>query len=358
MDCRRIVILTEGATTPLAAKTAINLLRYRPQDILAVMDSQTAGRTAGPTLGMGGDTPIIASLAQAPEADSVFVGIAPSGGALPASWRPLLLDAIERGLHIVSGLHDFLCDDVELAEKAAERGVELIDVRRNTEHYISRCVEFNPHCLRILTVGQDCSVGKMTVTLELEKPLRGLNIDAKFLATGQTGIMVRGEGIPLDCVVADFINGAAEKLVLDNQHHEILLIEGQGSITHPSFSSVTLGLLHGCAPHAMILCYEVGRDRHKSVPGVAIRPLADLIEMYESMASVRHPSTVIGVAMNSRFVSESEADYERRIVSRELGLPVCDVFRHGVDDLMEPIVALYKRQANESSRLAAKLLQV
>lgn len=341
---RRIVVLTEGRSSPQYSKTAISILRYRPLDVVAVLDSTMAGRSADSVFGVGANAPIVSSLSEAPDADSLFIGIAPPGGKLPKEWRPLLLEAIDRGLHIVAGLHDFLANDDELRTRAEARGVTLIDVRRNFERYIAQHARFSNDCLRLHTVGQDCSVGKMTVALELERGLQALNIDAKFLATGQTGIMLRGDGVPIDCVAADFVNGAAERLVLENESHEIVLVEGQGSICHPSFSAVTTGLLHGCAPDAMILCYEVGRTTLKSLHHVPVKPLAELIELYERAAAMRHPSQVIGIAMNSRFVSEKEADEERSRLRMQLGLPVCDVFRHGVDELLEPVVSLWQRR--------------
>lgn len=335
-----MVILTEGRTTPFYAKTAMSLLRYRPQDVLALLDNTEAGSTAEPLLGMRGETPVVGSLDDVEAPDTLVLGIAPPGGKLPDEWRAIVIDAIRRRLHIVSGLHDFLSDDDELASLAAEHNVRIVDVRKNSENTPSDCVEFRPECLRIHTVGHDCSVGKMVASLEVQLGLVERGIDAKFLATGQTGIMVSGEGTPVDCVVSDFINGAAERLVVRNQHHDVVLIEGQGSIVHPRFSAVTLGLLHGCAPQGLILCYEVGRENVKGLDHVPILSLSRLRDLYESMASTRFPCKVIGIAMNSRSVDEAAAERERSKVEAELGLPVCDVYRHGSAPLVEAVLAL------------------
>ena len=153
--------------------------------------------------------------------------------------------------------------------------------------------------------------------------------------------MVEGDGCPIDCVVADFVAGAAEKLVLQNQHHDILVVEGQGSLVHPSYSGVTLGLLHGCAPHGLILVYEVGRTVVTGVEHVQIPPLADIKRMNEIMANanVSHRCEVLGIAINSRKLSDAEAETERQRVRSEFGLPACDVIRHGPDELVEAVIA-------------------
>lgn len=346
-EFHRMVILTEGKSTPQHAKTAISLLRYRLNDVVAILDSTAAGQSTEATMGVATDVPIINSLAAAPEADSLFIGIAPAGGALPPEWRGALLEAVSRGLHVVSGLHTFLSEDLEFAQAARARGVKLIDVRKNDERTVAQASSFSPDCLRVHTVGQDCNVGKMTAALELERVLRDRGVDARFLATGQTGIMICGDGVPVDCVVADFISGATEQLVLRNQDCDVVLVEGQGSLGHPSFSGVTLGLLHGCAPDAMIMCYEVGRHSVKGRDHVPLRPLAELIRFYEQAALLRHPSRVVAVAMNSRRMTPEAADAERERVEAELRLPVCDVFRHGAAALAVPIEQLLQQRRSE-----------
>ncbi len=335
-----MVVLTEGRTTPFYAKTAMSLVKYRSSEVLALLDSTQAGQTAGKLLGLGGDIPVVASLDDVDSPDSLVLGIAPPGGKVPPEWKSIIVEAIGRGLDIVSGLHEFLSDDAELSGLAAKHGVRIVDVRKNNEDTPSDCVEFRPGCLRIHTVGHDCTVGKMVASLEIQLALVKRGIDAHFVATGQTGIMVSGEGCPIDCVVSDFVNGAAERLVLRSQHHDVLLIEGQGSVVHPRFSGVTLGLLHGSAPQGLILCYEVGRETVKGLDHVRLEPLAKLRDIYETIGSVRYPCKVIGVAMNSRRVDEDAAERERVRVEAELGLPACDVYRHGPDVLVDAVLAL------------------
>ncbi len=243
----KIAILTDGYSTPFVAKTAISLLRYRTADIAAVIDRTAEGKTTQELLGAGDNIPVVGRLSAVPEADSLYIGIAPPGGKLPDEWRPIIAEALRRGIDIVSGLHDFLVDDEAYVKLARETGSRLIDVRRNRHKSTAQRYLFRSGCVRIHTVGHDCTVGKMVTALEIQRALTANGNDAKFLATGQTGIMISGEGVPIDCVVADFVNGAAEELVKQNEQHDFLLIEGQGSISHPSFSAVTLGLLHGCA---------------------------------------------------------------------------------------------------------------
>ncbi|MFO0788580.1 MAG: DUF1611 domain-containing protein [Pirellulales bacterium] len=336
---RRIVILTDGRTTPTGAKTASCVIRYKPQEVVALLDTTQVGKTAGELLGVGGAIPVVGNLSDAPNANTLLIGIAPSGGKLPAAWRKILLEAIDRGMNLVSGLHDFLSNDAEISGAAAKKGVEIHDVRKNNERDVSNRLNLREDCLRVHTVGQDCSVGKMLASVELTIGLKKRGHDAKFIATGQTGIMIEGDGCPVDCVVSDFVNGATEKLILANQHHDFLLVEGQGSLSHPRYSAVTLGLLHGCFPQAMILVYEAGRKHVHGMDYIPLPPLKKILEVNETMASFYIPSKVIGVAMNSRLLSPEETEVERQRVREELGIPVCDVIRHGPDELVDAIVA-------------------
>ena len=342
---RRLIILTEGHCEPIAAKTATSVLRYRPEEVLALLDTTKAGKTAQQVLGVGGEIPIVARLDAVPEANALMLGIAPPGGRIPEAWRSVILAAIGRGMDVVSGLHDFLSDEPEFAKAAREKGVLLIDVRKNNERDVANRQNIREECLRIHTVGQDCSLGKMLVALEVSQALNREGCKSKFIATGQTGILIEGDGTPIDCVVADFMSGAIERLILANQHHDVLMIEGQGSLAHPRYSGVTLGLLHGCMPQGMIMCYEVGRENVNGMEYVPLRSLSKLIEVYETMANLMGPSRVIGIAMNSQYVSAEDTEKERERVRSELGLPVCDVIRHGPDELVQAVRAMLPQLA-------------
>jgi uncharacterized NAD-dependent epimerase/dehydratase family protein len=337
---RKLIILTEGHTEPVTGKTATCVVRYRPEQVVALLDTTQAGKTAQELLGVGGSIPIVARLEDAPGANALMLGIAPSGGRIPPAWRATILAAINRGMDVVSGLHEFLSTDAEFSQAAAKKGVQIIDVRKNSERDVAHHKNIREECLRIHTVGQDCSVGKMLVALELTNAMKAQGVKAKFIATGQTGIMVEGDGSPIDCVVSDFVSGAVEKMILAHQHNDVLFIEGQGSISHPRYSGVTLGLLHGCMPHGMILCYEVGRKMVYGMDSIPLKPLGQLLKVYETMASLMVPSRVIGIAMNSRKVSEAEAQRERELIRKEFGLPVCDVIRHGPEELLQAIQQL------------------
>jgi uncharacterized NAD-dependent epimerase/dehydratase family protein len=336
---RRFVILTEGQTAPVRAKTAACVIRYCPNEVVALLDSTQAGKSSAELLGVG-DVPIIARLADADDGGTLLIGIANPGGRIPDSWREVILQAIERGMDVVSGMHTFLADDPELAAAAAEHGACIHDIRNHRLQRIARSEGLREQCLRIHTVGHDCSVGKMVASVELTRALQSAGHDAKFAATGQTGIIVEGDGYPIDCMVADFVSGAAEQLVLDHQHHDILVIEGQGSLVHPSYSGVTLGLLHGCQPHGMILCYEVGRTHALGLPHVTLPPITEIRRLYEIAAAARRPCPVIGIAVNSRLLTEDEAASERERLQQRLGLPVCDVLRDGPQPLVEAILRL------------------
>lgn len=341
----RIVLLIDGFTDLRSTKSALGVLRYRPDDVIAVVDRTHAGKTAQDLLGLGGNTPVVATVQEAlaqGKADSLFLGLAPAGGGLPEAWRTIITEAIAAGLDIVSGLHVFLTDDPAFATLAEEKKVTLRDLRKTGFREAATRQGIREDCYRIHTVGTDCNLGKMITSLELTESLQARGRDAQFVATGQTGMMIADNGIAIDAVVADFINGAAEQLIRDHQKHEILLFEGQGSLTQPLFSSVTLGLLHGCLPDALILCHEPGRThyRHTDVP---LAPLPTFVELYERMAGINHPCRIVGVALNSSGLSADEYTRERDRLRRELALPVADVIREGRDNVLVDAVLAHGR---------------
>lgn len=338
---RRFVILTEGHSNPITGKTAACVIRYRPDEVVALLDSTQRGQTSRDLLEVG-DVPVVGNLDEAPEANTLLIGIAPAGGKIPPAWRNILLTAIRRGLNVVSGLHEFLADDPEFGPAAREYGVQLWDVRNHRLQHVARVRGLREDCLRILTVGQDCSCGKMVAAVEVTEALKRRGVDAKFGATGQTGIVVEGDGYPIDCMVADFVSGAAEQLVLDHQHHAVLLIEGQGSLAHPSYSGVTLSLLHGSRPHGLILCYEAGRPATLGLDHVPLLPLGQMKDLNERLASLWQPCRVIAIALNGRRLSAAEAAAERCRVRDEFGVPVCDVFRDGPDELADAVLDLHR----------------
>lgn len=337
----RIVLLTEGKSNPNDAKTATGLLRYRAREVVAVLDSTRAGSTAQALFGTGGEIPVVASLRDV-QGDTLLIGIAPAGGQLPAPWRKVLREAIRLKMSIVSGLHFFLNDDPEISRLARKAGVTLHDVRKPPATLtVSRDVARTLDCHRVHTVGHDCTVGKMVASIELARALRERGRDAAFVATGQTGIMVSGRGVPVDRVISDFVAGAIEEEVIAQRRRELLLIEGQGSLVHPLYSGVTLSLLHGCAPQTMVMVFDPTRKRIKHTSH-SMPPLEEIIHLYEEMASLMVPSRVVAIAANTYALSSSAADRAVKRTEDRLGLPTADVIRHGPDRIVD---AILKRHA-------------
>ena len=342
----RFLIIADREFGPLKSKTANSCIRYFPERIVAVLDRANAGRTVQDVLGFGGAIPVVEDFERglALGATAVLIGIAPTGGQLPPEWRGWLKTAIARGLEIWSGLHTFIGDDPELGPLARARGVRVLDARKPPSDLgiaDGRAAEVSPYV--ILTVGTDCNVGKMTTQLELRSDLIRRGHRARFVATGQTGIFIEGWGIAVDAVVADFVAGAAERLVLQGaEDADILLVEGQGSLIHPGYSGVTLGLLHGTCPDALVLCHQVTRDHigdyHGREPWVLIPPLSEMIEIYESAAAPIRPTRVIGIALNTFDLDDDLARAAVRRATQETGLPATDPVRFGVEPLAEAIL--------------------
>jgi uncharacterized NAD-dependent epimerase/dehydratase family protein len=341
----RFLILADGQFGPLTSKTANSCIRYFPDRIVAVFDRGTAGRTVQEVLGFGGSIPVVGDFARglALGASAVLIGIAPMGGQLPSEWRGWLKMALERGLEIWSGLHTFIGDDPELGGLARAQGVRILDVRKPPPDLPiadGRAAEVDPYV--ILTVGSDCNVGKMTAQLELRDELVRRGLRARFVATGQTGIFIEGWGIAVDAVVADFLAGAAEQLVLQGAvDADVVLVEGQGSLIHPGYSGVTLGLLHGACPDALILCHQATRDSigdyHGREPWVRIPPLPELVEIYERAAAPVRPTRVIGICLNTFDMSEAAARDAVTRAAADTGLPATDPVRFGLGPLVEVI---------------------
>jgi uncharacterized NAD-dependent epimerase/dehydratase family protein len=345
MTRERYLILSEGAFGPETSKTANSAVRYLPRQIVGVFDSAAPGRTCQEVLGYGGDIPVVRSLEEglALKPTALLVGIAPAGGQLPPDWRSWILTGIERGLSVWSGLHTFLGDDPEIAARARQKGVRITDARKPPSGLgVSDGRAADVDALVVLSVGSDCNVGKMTAQLEILAGLEKRGLKARFAATGQTGILIAGWGIAVDAVVADFIGGAAERLVLEAAHGaDVVLVEGQGSLIHPGYSGVTLGLLHGSCPDAMILCHQPSRgyigDYWGREPWVKIPPLEELVRIHEEAARPVCPSRVIGIALNTYDLPEAGAAEAVRRAAAETGLPAADPVRFDAAPLLEAI---------------------
>lgn len=347
----RFVILADGQLEYHAAKTAIGVIRYGPHPVVAVIDRRNAGRTVAEALGSTGErlrVPVVASLAEALRGPirptALLIGIAPTGGRLPEAWRVIVREALEAGLDVHSGLHTFLGDDPEFGPLAERLGRRIVDYRRppeRAETAVGR--RHRPGSRVVLTVGTDCAVGKMSVALELRRAAVEAGRRAAFVATGQTGIMIEGWGVAVDRVVADFLQGTCEWLVAEGEARgDWVFVEGQGSLDHPAYSSVTLGLIHGTTPHAMVLVHQVGLTEHdfshlpdRSFPIAALRPF---IAIHEAVAALVAPSRVVAVALNTVGLQDeraARAEIER--VAAETELPVDDPVRFGPERLWAEI---------------------
>jgi uncharacterized NAD-dependent epimerase/dehydratase family protein len=329
---RSWLVLTDGYLSERNAKTAHGVIRFAPDRIAAVVDPEHAGRDLIDVLPeLGRRAPVVATVAEGLKHDpsSLLLGVATPGGWMPNHWRAWIAESIEAGLEIANGLHTLLSDDAELVALAEKHGVRLWDVRVSPDDIpLGSGKSLDVPQRTALTVGSDCAVGKMTVTLELTKAAVDAGVKAEFVATGQTGILIAGRGIAVDRVISDFTAGAAEQLILEsNPDSEVLMVEGQGSLWHPAYSGVTLGLLHGSAPEVQVLCHQAGREAIEEPPFTRLPSLNDMVATYELMAKTLRPAPVACVAVNTRGLTEQEAADEIARIQEATGLPAGDVLR-------------------------------
>ena len=337
---QRMLILTEGQLGTFSSKTGVSVMRYRRDRVAGVLDSAHAGRPIESIVEGLRDIPIFGSVDEALSVrpDAVLIGIAPSGGALPERMRGHLVSALRNGLSIVSGLHTMLRNDPELVELAERSGARIHDIRdAGNIQRISTGKARYTRAKRVLTVGTDCNIGKMVTSLELRRAAVEAGLDAAFVATGQTGIMIEGWGIAIDHVISDFAGGAAEMLVEHVADRQICFIEGQGSLGHPAYSGVTLSLLHGSCPDAMVMVTRPTRTLHNDWPDCPIRPITQQIRFYEDAAAMMHPARVVAVAVNTVGLSTEEAARQIRQIADETGLPAADPIRDGPEVLLKAV---------------------
>lgn len=344
---RRLVILAEGQFGPHSGKTAYGVIRYGRDEVVAVLDSTKAGQDVDAYL-PGHHVPIVASLdealAMSPRPDVLLIGIAPTGGRLPDSWRATILAAIDAGLDVHGGLHTMLADDPEFAVAARARGTRIVDYRRSPDRMTTAVGRRHlPGKRVILTVGTDCAIGKMSVALELRRSAVAAGQSAVFVPTGQTGMMIDGWGVAVDRVISDFAQGTIEWLVEQGEGlGDWVIVEGQGSLDHPAYSSVTLGLIHGATPQAMVMVHKPGLAAHDfdHLPEASF-PIADLpgfIALHEQVAGLVAPSRVVEIVLNTSLYPD-DADARRIIAETEAatGLPADDPVRFGADRLWAAI---------------------
>jgi uncharacterized NAD-dependent epimerase/dehydratase family protein len=336
---RRILILGEGFShDPHYGKTMRGIIHYGPDPVVAILDSARSGETQD-------GIPVVGSVNDALCFDPTvaIVGVATQGGRFPPAWRTLLRSCIAKGLDLESGLHEFLADDPELSELARRHHVQLRDLRRPPDGLsVPTGANLEVDAQIVLTVGSDCAIGKKTVAVELDLEARRRGLESVFVPTGQTGIAIAGWGIAVDAVVADFLAGAAERLVVEGAERggKMLFVEGQGSLIHPMYSGVTLGLVHGAAPHAFVLCHLAESTEIEGCPGHPIPPLPELVELHERIALPRRPAKVACIALNTSPI-EADADARKAISETEkaTGLPADDPVRFGAGRLLDAVLA-------------------
>ncbi len=322
---RRFVLYAQNRLHALGSKTANGIILFRTDEVQVIVDSSKAGKTAGEVLGYGGQIPIVAHISDALQyqPDTLVIGIAPIGGAVDMSWIPELKIALDAGIEVWAGLHQFLAD---------------IDVLKSYEHLIWD-VRRPPPNLKIaqghwrerkskviLTIGSDSNVGKMTTALTFQQHLKSIGVESIFIGTGQTGIMISGRGVAVDAVISDFVNGSIEAEIdkVDGQA-PLILVEGQGAITHMGYSGVTMGLIHGSMPDAFILAHQP--SRLKDDYGHPLPDLRTVINLHEALLNPFKPSKVLGINLFSKDLSPEESQTECQSIYKNIGLPVEDMLR-------------------------------
>lgn len=324
---------------PGEAKTAVGVLRYADHNVVAVLDRERAGQRVRDHLPDVADAPIVSSVGEAAAFDALVIGVAPIGGGFESSWRPDVRAALERGADVISGLHYFLDDDEEFRRLAHENGGDLRDLRRPPPDLSvgsGRAGEVDAEV--ILTVGTDCSTGKMTTTMELAAAARERGVDAAVVPTGQTGILIEGWGIAVDRTASDFTSGAVEQMVREQEDHEYLFVEGQGSITHPAYSGVTSAILHGAMPDRLVLCHRAGRRVHHGYDSFPIPEPAAYVTRYENLAAPVYPTEVCAGALNTAGLDEGAARDAVGRFARAIDAPATDPMRDGVDEILEAVL--------------------
>jgi uncharacterized NAD-dependent epimerase/dehydratase family protein len=334
---KKYLILAEAFShDPHYGKTMRGVMRYRRESVVAILDTQRAGQSDD-------GVPIVADAEEGMqyEPDTALVGVVTQGGHFPGDWQELLKSCVRHGLDVENGLHVRLHDIRGLPELAREHGVELRDLREPPGDLSTATgANLDVDATIVLTVGSDCAIGKMTATCELDLEARKRGLRSVFVPTGQTGIAIAGWGIAVDAVVSDFLAGAAERLVVEGATRgDLLWVEGQGAILHPIYSGVTVGLIHGSAPHLYVLCHELGRTVTEGDPTQSPLPsLSELIDLHERMSLKKRPAKVVAISINTSTASEDEARAAIAMAEQETGLPADDPVRFGAEKLLDGVL--------------------
>lgn len=322
---RRFALFAPHRLHPLGSKTANGLIMFRPAEVAVVIDPSKAGRNVQDVLGYGGDIPIVSNLEEALSytPDTLVVGIAPIGGAIDPLWIPDLLKGLDSGLQVWAGLHQFLGDRPEMEAHQDK----IWDARKPPQNLkVARGTWRNRKSKVILTIGSDSNVGKMTTALTLQKHLREMGLESVFIGTGQTGMMISERGVAVDAVVSDFVNGAVEAEIdkVDGQA-PLIIVEGQGAVTHMGYSGVTMGLIHGSMPDAFVLAHQPSRkldDYQHPLPSIS-----NVIHLHEALMSPFKATKILGINVYSKDLTPEEGQAACESCYEEVGLPVEDMVK-------------------------------
>ncbi len=334
-------ILAEGTFSYLFAKTGNALIRYLPDDVVGVIDSRYHGSTAQEVIGFGGDIPVVKSIDQLIQfkPDTLVLGNAPQGGRISEPYKREIVKSINHGLNVISGMHEFISDDPFYKDLAKENGIRITDLRKPPSPYnFPKKTWMDRTVPVVLTIGSDCDSGKMTTSWELVKLLNNEGIDARFIGTGQTGILLSGQGVPIDAVVSDFMAGEIEYVIDQNLDAELIIVEGQGSLVNMLYSGVTLGLVHGAMPDYYIMCHEPTRTHDVSnypIPGMEY-----MLDLYTSVMKPFKSTEVVGMNLITHSMNDADAKAIIGEYNSTYHIPATDIVRFGGD----PIVRRLKKE--------------
>jgi uncharacterized NAD-dependent epimerase/dehydratase family protein len=341
----RLAVLLHGGIKGQNGKTGLTVLRYSPNPVAVVIDREAAGESIIECTGINRDAPVVADIkaALASKPDALLIGIAPSGGVIPDDWWPELQAAVAAGLSIVNGLHTKLADHPNLPN--LQPGQWIWDVRQPPQNNppIGKGLAAELPCKRVLMVGTDMAIGKMSAGLELQKAAVDRGIKSKFVATGQAGLMIVGSGVALDAIKVDHAAGSIEQAVINHAPgQDLLIIEGQGSLLHPG-STATLPLVRGSQPTHLVLVHKAGQTTVRNCPQVKIPALPAVIQLYEQIAAAGGafaPAKVVAIAINGANLTDEELHSYLKTVTLETGLPCIDAIRFGAEPILDAILKI------------------
>jgi len=338
---RPCVVFAEGCFGLFTSKVAASFLRYRPENCLAVIDSTQAGKRVQDVIGWGGDIPIVkdmeSALAFRPEV--LVIGKGLHSAQLPPAWKAPIKTAMLNGMHVINCIHFRLRADPDLAQAADQTGITIWETKEPVPLELNKARVLDLPCFVVHTCGSDSNIGKKTTALEITREATRRGIATGFAATGQTGMLISGAGIVVDCIPSDFVAGAAEKVVLDAaQGNDWVVLEGQGSLNHIGASGIALALLHGGLPHALVFCHRLGLERTK-VWNTPLRPIPELIRLNEALTVFERPAKVVAISVNSAGVSDADYRAQAKQLEQETGLPVVDPCRESAAILVDALQA-------------------